>query len=302
MALTETPFFGLGSHGTIGGLLTSQKRGSATLLRKKPVPTDPFTLAQSYQRWLYEDYAYLWTQQSAATRAEYRTAGSRFHLTGFQYWMKYHLTHLPDIAGMWHLDAHIGATTPDSSRHLNHATIFGASPSTGYIDGALYLDRINDYLRIPRQPQYDFRNGTLTLDFFLRINNTTDWIYIINHRGGLPNIWALTWSPAGKLYLYIDPGNAVDSAIGHITAGQLHHIICHYQDQSLNGHIFIDGIDRTAAVNNRAFTFGAGDIYVGVRASDLTQNLDGDLDHLIIHTRELDQTEITRHSLRRYPA
>lgn len=301
MAKTQTPFLSLNSQGTVGGFLTTQKSGRTTILRSKPVPTDPYSLPQAYQRWLYEDYAYLWTQQSAATRAIYRSAGSRYHLTGFQYWMKYHLTNLPDIAGYFKLDEKTSATAYDSSRHLNHATIFGASPSIGRIDGALYFDGINDYLRIPKQDQFDFRNSTLTLDFFLRINTPGVRMVIINHRGALPHEWSLTLAPAGDLYLYVEDGFAINSAIGHITIGQLHHIICHYQDQSLNGHIFIDGTDRTTIVTNRIFPFETGDIYVGTRAGDLTLDLDGYIDNLIIYDRELDQTEITRHAARRYP-
>ncbi len=61
MAKTNTPFLSLGSQGSVGDTLTSQKRGRDTILRRLPVPTDLYSLPQAYQRWLYQDYAYLWT-------------------------------------------------------------------------------------------------------------------------------------------------------------------------------------------------------------------------------------------------
>ena len=159
MALTKTPFFGLGSKGSVGGFLTSQKRGSATLLREKPVPTDPYTLPQAYQRWLYEDYAYLWTQQSGLTCAEYRAAGSRHHLTGFQYWMKYQLTHLPDYIAWYKLDEGAGAIAHDSARNLAHGTIFGCSPASGIIGNCFSFDGLNDYVDCGDHPFFTLADG-----------------------------------------------------------------------------------------------------------------------------------------------
>lgn len=149
MAKTNTPFFSFGSRGSVGESLTTQKRGRDTVIRQLPLPTDPHSLAQTYQRWLYQDYAYLWTLQSLSTRRQYASDGVRFHLTGFQYWMKYQLTTRLNILAHWKLDNVIAGITPDSSPYANNGTVIGASPVAGIIGPALYFDGINDEVNIP---------------------------------------------------------------------------------------------------------------------------------------------------------
>ena len=172
MAKTQTPFLSLGARGTVGGFLTTQKSGKATILREKPVPTDPYSLAQFYQRYLYQDYAYLWTQQSEATRQTYATAGSRHHLTGFQYWMKYHLTNLPDILAFYHYDPTSSAILIDYSRLGTHLTTIGATwNDLPFGKGYLHYDGINDYSFLNDPPGFTYDNG-LSIEIWATIYPT----------------------------------------------------------------------------------------------------------------------------------
>lgn len=302
MALTKTPFLSLGSRGTVGGFLTSQKRGKASLLRAKPIPTDPLSLAQQYQRWLYEDYAYLWTQQSLATRQSYATAGSRYHLTGFQYWMKYMLTNLPDIAGYWKLDTTKGGITPDSSRNGNNGTVIGASPATGLIDKSLISDGINDYITCGTDSTL-YPSPPFSCEAFVRLDNITDQNR--QFAGNLKNLnsttdggWALH-QYENRLRLWWNwratptfPANYdVDDAF---LPDIWYHIALTYDGISIR--LYIDGILRKTQVqtfhnlNAAAFVI-AGPWY---RA--------GNTDQVILYSLLLDQPTIARHSLRRYPA
>lgn len=157
----------MGAKGTVGGALTAQKRGGDTILRSTPVPTDPYSLAQAYQRWIYKDYAYLWTLLLEATKQTYRTRASKYHITGFSLWMREHLRDLPDILAWWRLDDNLGATTIDSSKNENDASIFGASPATGLIDHCLEFDGLNDYLQVSNITNIHIGTGDFTLQFFL---------------------------------------------------------------------------------------------------------------------------------------
>lgn len=173
MSKLTTPLLSLEAHGTVGDAITYQGNSRLKIVRKKPILPYSLTLAQQYQRWLYEDYCYLWHQQSQAVKALFRSNGVRFHLTGYQYWMKYMLQNLPDIAGWWKLDDNAGARTIDSSRHLNHANVIGASPSVGVIDGCFSFDGINDYLEAPHSDAYTFKAGNdFTIAIAIRGNST----------------------------------------------------------------------------------------------------------------------------------
>lgn len=302
MAKTNTPFFSLGASGSVGRSITAQKRGSTTLLREKPLPTYRQTLPQLYQRWLYEDYAYLWRQQSAATRAGYRTGGSRFHLTGFQYWMKYHLANLPDIAAWWKLDEGGGAIAYDSGRNDNNGVIIGASPTDGYIGRAFLLDGTNDWIVIPTTPSLDLRTAQ-TFECLFNLETSALSQYFFN-KGIFANEWlAIAISPIRGLYFYTKTGGVLrttTTAAGAFNWGDTHHLLCTLDPP--NARIYLDAVDITTV-------FGAHvspnpttqPTYIGVDDS-LLNRVKGILDNVIYYNRVLDLTEIQRHSLRRYPS
>ena len=301
MSKTKTPVLSLEARGSISDSLTFAKRRGVNIVEKKPIPAYRQTLPQMYQRWLYEDYAYLWRQQSAATKQEYASAGVRHHLTGFQYWMKYQLTNLPDIAGWWKLDDNLGATCIDSSRNQNTGTIIGASPATGLIDGCLDFDGINDYVNCGDSPSLRPTTAITILAFIrprswgndgtiirkgkfaiartgynLDIDNSTDFRFLLYNAklvtfpvaGYSLDTWialAATWETNTPLNLYINADLKVSSAPW---AGPI-------------------------ANDNQPCIIG--------REGLTDDEFDGLIDHVIIYNRTLDQTEITRHSLRRYP-
>lgn len=301
MAKPKSPLISLGATGTIGDILTYQKRGQCTIARKKPIPAYRYTLPQAYQRWLYEDYAYLWTQQSEATRRQYAATGSRYHLTGFQSWMKYQLTNLSDIAGYWKLDKAIGATTPDSSRNTNTGTIFGASPATGIIDKALSFDGINDYV--------DCGN-----DLSLNTPNALSILLSFKHRLGSGHLitkgfsywdaghsWGLAFQASAET-LGFSLRNAANDGYTRIstiiTLDTWYHLAAIWTGSDismyLNGSLVAGPAPCTSIYTNTL-------IVALSRRSDPWFYGNNLIDNVIIYNRALDITEINRHSLRRYP-
>lgn len=302
MAKTKTPFLSLGAHGSVGEAITAQKRGGSTLVREKPFPADPYSLPQAYQRWLYEDYAYLWTKQSAATRAEYRTGGSRFHLTGFQYWMKYNLKNLPDIIAMWHLDEKSGAIATDFSRNANHGTILGPSPSDGLIDGAQFFDGLNDIISVPYNASLDITTDFTIVCFARTLDNT-----LLNQRVINRNIFGddqdgdyIMRFTNDDLFFYVRHAAVWANAnfINIIQNDTWHALVA--QKEGVNIRVYVDNVLGPNAgvtgvsTNTHPFYMGAMDT--------LDEPLEGNIDHIILRNRVLDSTEIARHSERRYPS
>lgn len=182
MAKTRSPFFSLASLGTIGKAVTTQASKGNTIVRAKPTPANPNSLPQQYQRWLYQDYAHLWTQQSIPTQRTYSANGVRHHLTGFQYWMKQRLLYLPFNAAIWHLDTPIKATTPDLSRNTNTGTVFGCTATPGRIDGAFHFDGFNDQVRTDPHPSLHLRDQ-ITIEFNFRRSTLSDAGCMVDRRG-----------------------------------------------------------------------------------------------------------------------
>lgn len=72
MSKAKTPFFSLGSSGTVANAITTQKRGKLTVVRKKPIPTDPKSPAQLAQRQKYQDAVAEWNALSKAEKETWR--------------------------------------------------------------------------------------------------------------------------------------------------------------------------------------------------------------------------------------
>lgn len=300
MAKTRTPFFGLGSRGSVGDSITSQKRGSVTLIRQKPVPVYRRTLPQAYQRWLYEDYAYLWTLQTDATRRQYARMGSPYHLTAFQYWMSYHLAKLPDIAGWWKLDEYTGAIAHDSSRNDNHGTIIGASPAVGVIDGGYLLDGLNDELNFGSKPAFQNMSARTVL-LFTRLTAFTGIFRYLEYQGMLV-------SPYGDAIRLNTINNRIDfflrTDIASISPARIFTsdtwCLIGYSWDGAQMFCFID-TDFAPPIAIAGTFIGTGsNLVLGRKTTPPPNWCDAYTDNLIIYNRGLDQTEITRWSKRRY--
>lgn len=301
MAKLKSPVLALGATGTIAESLTFQRTHKTDWVREKPIPTYRRTLPQVYQRWLYHDYAYLWRQQDHDTKLYYASLGYRHHLTGYQAWMKYHLTHLPDILGGWHLDHGLPGKAIDFSRNLNHGTIYGTSLTDGLIDHALSFDGIDDLVAVPPSPSLNAIDDVFSIAFFLRKTANT-------------GIGGILGKAAYKLYIVTD---AIATTTGHIrfiiegsfddwllrplyviTADTWAHLVFTYDGTTAqcfkDGALFTTNVEAGRSAKSTTLatigSFATGAHY-----------LTGTIDHLAIYNRVLDPTEIKTHSERRYP-
>lgn len=301
MSNIKKPLLSLGARGSIGESLTFTKRRGVDIAEKKPKLPYFLTLPVIYQRWLYQDYAYLWTQQSAATKRQYASSGVRHHLTGFQYWMKYQLTYLPDILAWWKLDDNLGPTTVDSSRNALTATIFGASPATGRINGCFSFDGLNDTIRSPLSPILH-PPLPISIEFFFKCPD---------HIGGFANMWTtpikrrwnISTTPADLLWRISQDGTVAthDDIVTAIPSwGTWHHVIC--QHDGVNKQIIFNGVLITApALRPSIFIDPTVPLWLGSYDTGLSNPYDGLIDDFFYRNRMLDVSEAQRHMLRRWP-
>lgn len=93
MAKPKNPLLSLAARGSIGDTLTFQKRGSLTIARRKPIPTDRKTDLQLAQRQVYRDAVAAWNALTPEEREAYR--GVCPGLTPYQCYMKTALVPAP---------------------------------------------------------------------------------------------------------------------------------------------------------------------------------------------------------------
>lgn len=302
MVKPKSPLLSLGARGTIADTLTYQKHGRDTITRSKPTPKDPYSLAQAYQRWDYQDYAYLWTLESESSKQAYRTRASRYHLNGFHLWMREHLRDLPDLAGRWHLDEKSGAIVHDSSRNSNNGTIFGASPISAVIDNGYHFDGINDYIQVGNPPDLDI-SDTITVEAFARLLEPITAEVTI----GNVKLWSSGYSlwgtnPTRFCFQIVTPDGVYGACAPSLPLNQWMHLAATYDKDAglLNHKMYQDGALIHQRTSTGAIIQAVNPFRIGQHENHSTHDID--FDHVTVYNRILDATEIKRHSERRYPA
>lgn len=297
----KNPVTSLEAHGSLGSSLSFTRRRSVNIVEKKPIPAYRRTLPQVYQRWLYEDYAYLWTQQKAATQRQYAALGTRFHLTGFQYWMKYQLTHLPDIVAWWKLDHNTGALALDSSRNHQDGTIFGASPATGVIDGCLLFDGINDLVAVPLNPLFDLRSQ-LTMMCNVRLLAAAgpgSWPAMIDKSNSYS--LRILQNSRGAYGRFIIGGAGILTFRYFLTLGVSYHLAITFDNTLATNHLkyFVNGTLFQERNAPGLIDVTANPVQLGCRAG--LNFLNAYEDNAMLLNRPLDAVEVARWAERRYP-
>lgn len=292
----------MGARGTLGDAITFQKRNQGTIVREKPIPKDPYSLAQAYQRWDYLDYAYLWTLQSEAIKQSYRTRASRYHITGFNLWMGEHLRDLADIAGRWHLDEQSGGFAFDSSKNNNTGTIFGATPTPGLIDYCRLFDGINDYINCGNDPSLNLDEEFSLEARFKGTFAPLGLYYIVAKRAPpdvsyylgvyLQRLRGIIYWPTGQKFVQGTIPLQNDTWYTGIFSTKSGEQLLFLGNQLDNS-----GVQAYSGIN-----ISSTPVIIGAGAVGTTNRFPGPIDEVVLRTRTMDINEAAMHSERRYPA
>lgn len=298
MAKTKTPFLSLGARGTIGGVLTAQRALQGTILRKKPIPSDPFTDNQRWHRHLYLVLCQYWNGLSLADKQVWRSAAARYHLTGLNLFLKTELKKLPDLQFFYPLSEGQGSIAQDFTGKRNHATIFGASWLPGVFDTCLHFDGINDYVLCP--------NIDLTADkailCYIYPRNWVSYHFIFDRcrSGGIGDSWGeslymrdhnLRWRVANGAKTFVDIAYNIPAlntwytvlAVHRLNAGQI--------------ELYV-GDDLKASSAISGYTTRNIPIIIGRFSVSADYWWDGEIDEPALIFRNLTTTEISIYSNR----
>ena len=306
MSKLKNPMLSLGARGSVGDAVTYQKRPGLHIVRKKPIPFDPYSLPQAYQRWLYQDYLTLWGSLTNAQKQVYRSLAATKHRTGVSEYLSKQLSTQPDIIGIWHLDEATGAVAHDSSLNLNHGTIFGASPVDGLISLGRYFDSIDDVISVPHHPTLNFGTSDFTLEGFMNIPDVANDRFLISKNAWAASSWLFMIGQQRHAYLYIrppvGPGETTDSVNNAVPLNVNFHVAATV-DRDGVARLFVDGQEVTY---NRQPNLAAmvdidseADLFFG--HPTINARTKGLKDEIRTYNRILTPADILRHSNRRYP-
>lgn len=291
----------MGAHGTIANSITYQSHPGVKYARKKPIPTYPRTLAQVYHQWDYLDYAYLWRKQTEAVKQTYRTRASRYHITGFNLWMREHLNTLPDLVARYHFDEKSGIYTYDSSKNANHGTITGATHVPGIIDHALSFDGVGDHVTLPHLSITT--EAFTTLCFWKRQGNSggsggSDYHMIIFSLNGFGNDLYLSKAGTTLLARARTTAGYFTKSIPVPNPNSLHQIGSIFAQNTI--YAVLDGVISAGLAAPGTLWIDLGLSMLGWASAGYFHS-NGLIDEVLIKNRALDATEVKIHSERRYP-
>ena len=301
MTKLKSPFASFKSSGTVGNTITTQTRYGKTFARTKPIPTDPKSLAQAYQRWNYQDYANLWHTLSTAQKQQYESNARPYHMTGFAYWMRLSLKALTNLAAHWRMDERTGLSVIDFSRNGNTGTITGATHVPGLIDYCLSFSGVANYVNCGNKTS--LRISTLiTIELLLNPTSlankqfidkfTSDWVNYFNG-------WRIDTLNTGKIRAYWSdttiPYDQITS-LSDYTPGAWNHIA--FTLDGTDAKLYLNGnLDISQPQVKQMVAETISPLYLGGSSTFIS----GLLDDARIYNRALSPEEIKIHSERKYP-
>lgn len=301
MSKVTTPLLSLAAKGSLANAITYTRRRGTNIVEKKPIPRNPQSLAQTYQRWDYQDGIFYWHTLSSIEQKEWKSAARRYHMPGFSYFMRWYLNNLPDLAGRWHLDIISEAITPDSSRNLHHGAVIGATVIKGVIDNGFLFDGLDDGINCGATPDLDISGTQLYIGAFITLHDLTINPKIASTR---QNWNSLTGYSFGHYEddLWFRFGDGANyhsfSALNVFTQDRTYHVAITYNGTHIK--LYVDGYEVKSTPEVRLIASSGLPFRIG-RYGNPGSFLDGSLDEVEVRNRPLEADQILNHSQRRYP-
>jgi len=198
------------------------------------------------------------------------------------------------LVGFWNFDQGSGAIAYDSSGSNNQGTIYGASWTTGRINGALTFDGLNDYVDCGNNEALDPTQGA-TIEAWVNFNqlpSIANHIMEIASRSGGGTDLDLQIETDNKFKLFIGPGSpnvAMSNTV--VEANEWYHIAGTYQANNYV-KIYVNGVlEKTTSIslarstNPNNFSIGQSLLWPG-------RFFNGIIDEVKIFNRALSAEEI----------
>jgi hypothetical protein len=206
----------------------------------------------------------------------------------------YAYTQPSGLVGYWNLDQGSGTIAYDSSGSSNHGTIYGASWTSGRINGALNFDGVDDYVDCGNSETLDPTQGA-TIEAWVKFNQipfVAQHIMEIASRSGGGTDLDLQTETDNRFKFFIGPG-APNVAVSNtvVETGEWYHIAGTYQAND-NIKIYINGVlEETTSIgitrdsNSNNFCIGQSGAWSG-------RFFNGLIDEVKIYSRALSAEEI----------
>lgn len=214
---------------------------------------------------------------------------------------------LTGIIGRWHLNESSGANVPDSSGNANDGTLSAGMNDADWIPGklgnGLAFDGSGDWVTLNGIGNFT-KDDPFSIECWLR--STTYNGYLVSKFQDSPlKGWATNLFVGGEILFMLAANGSTDGIAvmtsGDFADGTWHHMVCAYDGSSTRAgmSIYVDGVNQSVTPPaGWAQTTVTGDTTT-LQPTMLAAQLDsvglfaGDLDEVLIHSRELTQVNVT---------
>jgi hypothetical protein len=191
--------------------------------------------------------------------------------------------------GWWKFDESGGSIAYDSAGN-NDGTIYGATRTTGKINGALNFDGADDYVDCGNDASLDPGSGPFAVSAWIKTSVTnTNWAMILNHVGELLPQEVSIGIDVHKAFVWISGNGSMAGVFGttNIEDGNWHYIVAVRDENNL--YLYVDGIcegtpaDATGVgdvVDSGLWTIGAANFADGFFMYGF---FDGTIDEIAIY-------------------
>ncbi len=208
---------------------------------------------------------------------------------------------LTNVYARWHLNESSGTNVPDSSGNGRDGTTVNMDDSdwvAGKLNNCLDFDGVNDYVNCGNIAGFE-KNEPFSLECWFKTGGTNHVMVSKNTSSSGSGYYIIT--AVGKIYFRLQNTVSARISVSTIEAGfnnnVWHHLICTYDgsEDASGCHIYIDSMDKAVSIDTNTLSgtitnvsnFNIGNI------SNLTYHFGGKIDEVVIHDKELNQSEVT---------
>jgi hypothetical protein len=210
----------------------------------------------------------------------------------------------PNLVAHWKLDETSGTVANDSAG-ANNGTVYGATWTTGQINGALSFDGVNDYIEGSSSP-FDFANTTFTVSAWFKTTATQGMIVT---EGGCYGGWMLrtgniSVTETGLLMVQLKESGALNAYLAKTATSYntdtWYHVAAVITTNTSNpagnhADIYVDGlIVPTTELKPYSYAPATPNWRIGARYDVSPVYFNGKIDDVRIYDRALSAQEIQK--------
>jgi len=205
-----------------------------------------------------------------------------------------------DLVSRWEFDESNGNIAYDSANG-NHGTIYGATWTSGIINGALNFDGLDDYVNVGDNPSLDFGDAdSFSICAWIKYSGTMDGERhsIVGKRNHDGNAWQEgygLWVTFNNLYFHIeDTSNTYVGIFGSTLAAdnKWHHVAAVRNTTEDKLYLYIDGSFDATPVEDTTTNTLSGNEPLTIGRSHGDNYFTGIIDDVRIYNHALSENEI----------